>query len=81
MAIEAESCPQCGGSIPHGYGNRVTCQYCGSSLVRLSESPASAPGVGAPVAPGVDHDGAAASVWGVRMKRATYTDLKSGLVA
>lgn len=80
MAVLAESCPQCGGSIPHGYGNQVTCHYCGSSLVRLNQTPASAPG-GPPAASGIDQDGAAASVWGVRMKRAVYTDAKSGLVA
>jgi len=81
MAVEAESCPQCGGSIPHGYGNRITCQYCGSSLIRVTETPASVPGGGPPGAPGADRDGVAANVWGVRMKRATYTDVKSGLVA
>jgi hypothetical protein len=80
MAIEAETCPQCGGAVPHGYGNQVTCQYCGSSLVRLSQTPASAPG-GPPAAPGAGHERAAANVWGVRMKRATHTDVKSGMVA
>jgi hypothetical protein len=80
MAVAAETCPQCGGSIPHGYGNQVTCQYCGSSLVRLNQTPPQTPG-GPPAVPGTDRDGAAASTWGVRMKRATYTDKKSGLVA
>ena len=80
MAVAAETCPQCGGSIPHGYGNQVTCQYCGSSLVRLNQTPPQTPG-GPPPVPGADRDGAAASTWGVRMKRATYTDKKSGLVA
>ena len=79
MAIEAEKCPQCGGTVPHGYGNQVTCQYCGSSLVRLNQQPAQTQG--SPPAPGADHDGAAANIWGVRMKRAAYTDIKSGLVA
>ena len=78
MAIKAETCPQCGGSIPHGYGNQVTCQYCGSSLIRLNESSTSASGQ---PAAGENPDGAAESVWGVRMKRATYTDPKSGLVS
>jgi len=80
MTIFAETCPQCGGSISPGYGNQVTCQYCGSSLVRLNRTPASGPGV-PPAAPGVDRDGEAGGVWSVRMKRATYTDVKSGLVA
>ncbi|MBN2181938.1 MAG: hypothetical protein JW715_08475 [Sedimentisphaerales bacterium] len=79
MAIKAETCPQCGGSIPHGYGNQLTCQYCGSSLVRLNQTAQQIPG-GPPQVSGSDHD-AAASMWGVRMKRATHTDLKSGLVA
>jgi hypothetical protein len=79
MAVAAETCPQCGGSIAHGYGNQVTCQYCGSSLVRLNQTPPQIPGAPPPV-PGADH-AAAASMWGVRMKRATYTDVKSGMVA
>jgi hypothetical protein len=78
MAVAAENCPQCGGSIAQGYGNQITCQYCGSSLVRLNQTPPQVPG--APPVP-VNVDGAAASTWGVRMKRATYTDLKSGMVA
>jgi hypothetical protein len=80
MTIQAETCPQCGGAVPHGYGNQVTCQYCGSSLVRLNQQPAQSSG-GPPLTAGADHDGAAAGIWGVRMKRATYTDSKSGLVA
>ncbi|MBN2590611.1 MAG: hypothetical protein JXA96_12175 [Sedimentisphaerales bacterium] len=79
MAVTAESCPQCGGSIPHGYGNQVTCQYCGSSLVRLNQTHSQTPG-GPPPVPGAEHD-AAANIWGVRMKRATYTDVRSGMVA
>lgn len=79
MAVAAESCPQCGGAIHPGYGNQVSCQYCGSSLVRLNQTPHQTPG-GPPPVPGSDHD-TAAGIWGVRMKRATYTDLKSGLVA
>jgi hypothetical protein len=78
MAVAAENCPQCGGSIAQGYGNQITCQYCGSSLVRLNQTPPQVPG--APPVP-ANVDGVAASTWGVRMKRATYTDLKSGMVA
>ena len=80
MTIQAETCPQCGGAVPHGYGNQVTCQYCGSSLVRLNQPHAQSTG-GPPETLGQDHDGAAASVWGVRMKIATHKDIKSGLVA
>lgn len=80
MAVAAETCPQCGGSITHGYGNQVTCQYCGSSLVRLNPAVPQTPGSPPPV-PGTGQNSAAASMWGVRMKRATYTDVKSGLVA
>ncbi len=80
MAILAEMCPQCGGSIPSGYGNHVTCQYCGSSLVRLQPLPA--PQAGSPAADGRDApERAAAGAWGVRMKRAACTDAKSGLIA
>jgi len=78
MAVHAETCPQCGGSISPGYGNQVTCQYCGSSLIRLNEQ--STPPGGQPAA-GENPEGAAENVWGVRMKRATHTDPKSGLVA
>ncbi|MBN1834074.1 MAG: hypothetical protein JW896_18395 [Deltaproteobacteria bacterium] len=81
MAVAAETCPQCGGSIAHGYGNKVTCQYCGSSLVRLNQMPPQIPGGEPPPVPGANQDAAAAGMWGVRMKRATYTDVKSGLVA
>ena len=79
MAVTAENCPQCGGAIPLGYGNQVSCQYCGSSLVRLNQAPPQTAG-GPPPVPDTDHD-AAAGMWGVRMKRAAYTDTKSGLVA
>ncbi len=79
MAVAAETCPQCGGAITPGYGNQMTCQYCGSSLVRLNQIPPQTPG-GPPPIPGTDH-AAAANIWGVRMKRATHTDVKSGMVA
>jgi hypothetical protein len=85
MAVLAETCPQCGGSISAGYGNQVTCQYCGSSLVRLREPPppqaGGVPSANRPAGAGNVQDNAAAGAWGVRMKRATYTDTKSGLVA
>ena len=79
MAVTAETCPQCGGSITLGYGNQITCQYCGSSLVRLNQTPPQTPGSPPPI-PGADH-AADANIWGVRMKRATHTDVKSGMVA
>jgi hypothetical protein len=82
MAVYAETCPQCGGSISPGYGNQVTCQYCGSSLIRLHETPppaGSGPAVSRPA--GDSPENIASGAWGVRMKRATYTDTKSGLVA
>ena len=78
MAVQVETCPQCGGSISPGYGSQVTCQYCGSSLIRLNKQ--STPSGEEPAA-GENPDGAAENIWGVRMKRATHTDLKSGLVA
>jgi len=76
MTIQAETCPQCGGTVPQGYGNQVTCQYCGSSLVRL-QSPTPE---GSIPTDGPDPAGAAGA-WGVRMKRAACMDPKSGLVA
>ena len=83
MAVYAETCPQCGGSISPGYGNQVTCQYCGSSLIRLNEQ--STPSGGGPAASGPaagnKQENVTAGAWGVRMKRVTYTDKKSGLVA
>ena len=79
MAIRAETCPQCGGSIPAGYGDQVTCQYCGSSLVRL---PPPAREASPTAADSGDHpERVAAGAWGVRMKRAAGTDPKSGLIA
>jgi hypothetical protein len=78
MAIKAETCPQCGGSIPHGYGIQVTCQYCGSSLIRLNETSASSSNS---TIAGENQNGTAENIWGVRMKRASYTDIKSGQVA
>ena len=74
MALSAESCPQCGGRVPLTYGDRVACPYCGASLVRVG-------GAGAapqpPTGPGAPPE--AASVWGVRMKRAQLPDPKSGV--
>lgn len=83
MAMFAETCPQCGGSISAGYGSQVTCQYCGSSLVRLREPPPAGGGPAAsrPGDAGDNRENVAAGTWGVRMKRATYTDTKSGLIA
>jgi hypothetical protein len=83
MAVYAETCPQCGGSISPGYGSQVTCQYCGSSLIRLNEqSTPSGSGPAASGPPAADNqENVTAGAWGVRMKRATYTDKKSGLVA
>ncbi|MCF7838962.1 MAG: hypothetical protein K9N49_10070, partial [Candidatus Marinimicrobia bacterium] len=60
--IAAENCPQCGGVLPHGYGERITCPYCGSSLVRL-QTAAGAPAAGRGAGPR-----AAAGGWGGRVK-------------
>ncbi|MBN1315495.1 MAG: hypothetical protein JXA42_08505 [Anaerolineales bacterium] len=30
-----DNCPQCGGDLPPGDGQTVTCRYCGSRLIRL----------------------------------------------
>ena len=78
MTILAETCPQCGGSIPSGYGNQVTCRYCGSSLVRL---PPPAQQAGPAASSGENPESVATGAWGVRMKRAACTDPKSGLIA
>jgi hypothetical protein len=80
MAVCAETCPQCGGAIPSGYGSQVTCPYCGSSLVRLQPPPARSAGPATADA-GETLENVAGGAWGVRMKRATHTDPKSGLVA
>jgi len=32
--IVPDCCPQCGASLPPGSGQRMTCDYCGSSLIR-----------------------------------------------
>ncbi|MDI9430600.1 MAG: hypothetical protein QM570_02635 [Planctomycetota bacterium] len=80
MAICAETCPQCGGAIASGYGNQATCQYCGSSLVRLSPPPGPGP-AGADPMDAHDPAAAVAGAWGVRMKRAACMDPKSGLIA
>jgi hypothetical protein len=74
MAVRAESCPQCGGAVPLTYGDRVACPYCGASLVRVGGS---APGQPATAGGAATPD--AASVWGVRMKRAVLPDPRSGL--
>jgi hypothetical protein len=34
----AESCPQCGGPL-RGEGNRITCEFCGASLIRRQGTP------------------------------------------
>jgi len=78
MPVNAETCPQCGGAIAQGYGDRMTCQYCGSSLVRLQPPPTQGEG---PRAGDNPTDEAAAGAWGVRMKRAACVDPKSGLIA
>lgn len=34
--VVPDCCPQCGGSLPPTGGDRLICEYCGSSLIRLS---------------------------------------------
>ena len=74
MALAAEACPQCGGRVPLTYGERVACPYCGASLVRIGGPAGTGQTASGPGAPPE-----AASVWGVRMKRAQLPDPKSGL--
>jgi hypothetical protein len=57
----------------------VTCQYCGSSLIRLPPPAQAAEPSAADSGDNPDH--AATGVWGVHMKRAACMDAKSGLVA
>ncbi len=71
MAVQAESCPQCGGRVPLTYGDRVVCPYCASSLVRIAPHDQAGQPAGAPPE--------ASSVWGVRMKRVQLPDAKSGV--
>jgi len=74
MTVRAESCPQCGGRVPLTYGDRVTCPYCASSLVRIAP-PDRAPDGAA--AAGTTPD--TSSAWGVRMKRVQLPDARSGV--
>jgi len=34
--VVTDCCPQCGGSLPPTGGDHLICEYCGSSLIRLS---------------------------------------------
>jgi len=70
--IAAESCPQCGGPVPFSHGTRLTCRYCGASLVRLA-GPGREEGAEGASAHGADE------TWAVRLKRVVCMDPKFGV--
>jgi hypothetical protein len=37
-SVAAENCPQCGAPV-RGEGNRITCDFCGASLIRRQDAP------------------------------------------
>jgi len=70
MAIVVDACPQCGASVPPTAGTRISCAYCGSSLIRLGMPP---------VDGGPNDEADPLNQWGVRMRRAVCVDGKYGV--
>lgn len=60
--IVADACPQCGANLPPTEDERVTCAYCGSSLIRLG-SPARK-----------KETGESGTTWGVRFRMVNCID-------
>ncbi len=60
--VVVDACPQCGGNLPPSDKERVTCAYCGSSLIRLG--PPARRGTGA------EPQG----TWGVRLRMINCID-------
>lgn len=71
--VVADCCPQCGANLPPSGGARVTCAYCGSSLVRLQQRAAGAQGVPEQAA-GAEGAAEGAGSWGIRLKRISCID-------
>jgi hypothetical protein len=64
--VVTDRCPQCGADLPPASGERISCAYCGSSLIRLQPA-AEAEGAREKAAEG-------AGSWGVRLKRISCVD-------
>ena len=61
--VVPDRCPQCGGNLPPTDEERVTCAYCGSSLIRLK-----------PPARRKRGTGEAGGAWGVRFRTINCVD-------
>lgn len=61
--VVPDCCPQCGASLPAGEGERLTCAYCGSSLLRLQAAGEQGAGKSKP-----------GGAWGVRLRKVAYVD-------
>jgi hypothetical protein len=68
--VVTDRCPQCGANLPPSAGERVTCAYCGSSLIRLQQQAAEAAGESDEQAAASDSAGS----WGIRLKRISCID-------
>jgi hypothetical protein len=68
--VVTDRCPQCGADLPLASGERISCAYCGSSLIRLQ------PGAQGAREKAAGAEGAAegAGSWGIRLKRVSCVD-------
>jgi hypothetical protein len=71
--VVTDRCPQCGADLPPSGGERVTCAYCGSSLIRLQQRAAESQGAPKRAA-GAEGAAEGAGSWGIRLKRISCVD-------
>ena len=61
--VVPDRCPQCGANLPPSEGARITCLYCGSSLIRQGVPPRQA-----------NAQAGSPGTWGVHLKTISYVD-------